>query len=72
MTIPIQQEEENYTTHIETRVHAGVIVHRIKFLTEAQQSVKELRESVDYDDEPRGLADWHNDYQSDPANGREF
>ncbi len=31
MTIPIQQEEENYTTHIETRVHAGVIIHKIKF-----------------------------------------
>ena len=31
MTIPIIQEEENYTAHIETKVHAGVIVHKIKF-----------------------------------------
>jgi hypothetical protein len=57
MTIPIQQEEENYTAHIETRVHAGVIVHKIMFLpiyTEDEMS-----------DEFQGL-------ELDPEAGREF
>ena len=31
MNIPITQEEENYTAEIDTRVHAGVVVHKIKF-----------------------------------------
>jgi len=57
MNIPITTSEENYTTHIETRVHAGVVVHHIKFLpvyTEDEMS-----------DEFQGL-------ELDPEAGREF
>lgn len=53
MKIPINDISEPLTTDIEMYVKAGVIRYKIKFLTPAQVEVKQMRESVDYDDEPR-------------------
>ena len=52
--INVIDANEPYEAEIETYVRAGVLHHRIKFLTESQLDVKNMRESVDYDDEPRG------------------
>lgn len=53
MKIPVTDVSEPLTTDIEMFVSGGVIRYKIKFLTPAQLDVKQMRESVDYDDEPR-------------------
>lgn len=48
--INVIDESEVYESEINTFVHGRVVVHKLKFLTEAQLSVKAMRESVEKDD----------------------
>jgi hypothetical protein len=53
MNIPIKEESEEYMADIESFVRDGKLRHTIKFLTLDELAVKEMRESVDFDDELR-------------------